>query len=40
VSIIKKQAEAVNRHSGGMPGAKKLRVKLIFEKGSAVGEGT
>lgn len=35
-SIVTGEAEAVNRHPGGMPGADKLRVKLIFERGSGV----
>jgi NADH oxidase (H2O2-forming) len=34
--IIVGSAEAVNRHPGCMPGAEKMRVKLIFEAGSRV----
>jgi len=30
------QAEAPNRHPGGMPGMKKMRVKLVFEKRTGV----
>ncbi|HOZ49787.1 MAG TPA: FAD-dependent oxidoreductase [Candidatus Hydrogenedentes bacterium] len=29
-------AEAVNRHPGGMPGARKMKVKLVFEKRTGV----
>lgn len=35
-TVIVGEAEAVNRHPGCMPGAEKLRVKLIFEAGSRV----
>ncbi len=33
--IIIGEAAAVDKHPGGMPGAKELRIKLIFEKESA-----
>jgi len=32
--IVVGEAEAVNRHPGGMPGAAMMKVKLIFEAGS------
>ena len=35
-TIIVGEAEAINRHPGGMSGAAKLKVKLIFEAGSRV----
>jgi len=35
-NIVIGQAEAINRHPGMMPGAKKLEVKLVFEKGTGV----
>ena len=35
-TIIVGEAEAINRHPGGMPGATPLKVKLIFEAGSRV----
>ncbi len=35
-NIIVGEAESVNRHPGTMPGAKKLSVRLIFEKGSKI----
>ena len=34
--IVVGEAEAVNRHPGCMPGAEKMKVKLIFEAGSRV----
>jgi len=34
--IVVGEAEAVNRHPGGMPGAESMKVKLIFEAGSRV----
>jgi NADPH-dependent 2,4-dienoyl-CoA reductase/sulfur reductase-like enzyme len=34
--IIVGEAEAINRHPGCMPGAEKMKVKLIFEAGSRV----
>ncbi|NPV81797.1 MAG: hypothetical protein HPY52_16320 [Firmicutes bacterium] len=30
------EAESINRHPGGMPGAENLRVKLVFERGTGV----
>jgi len=35
-NIVIGQAEAINRHPGMMPGARKLEVKLVFEKGTGV----
>jgi pyruvate/2-oxoglutarate dehydrogenase complex dihydrolipoamide dehydrogenase (E3) component len=35
-TVIVGEAEAVNRHPGCMPGAEKMKVKLIFEAGSRV----
>ena len=35
-SIVVGESEAVNRHPSGMPGADRLKVTLIFEKGSRV----
>jgi len=32
--IVVGEAEAINRHPGSMPGAEKMKVKLIFEAGS------
>jgi NADPH-dependent 2,4-dienoyl-CoA reductase/sulfur reductase-like enzyme len=34
--LVVGEAEAVNRHPGCMPGAEKMKVKLIFEAGSRV----
>ena len=34
--IVVGEAEAINRHPGCMPGAEKMKVKLIFEAGSRV----
>lgn len=36
LSVVTGQAEAVNRHPGGMPGAANLKVKLVFEKPGGV----
>ena len=35
-SIVVGESEALNRHPSGMPGADRLKVTLIFEKGSRV----
>jgi NADH oxidase (H2O2-forming) len=35
-SILVGEAEAVNRHPGCMPGAEKMKVKLIFEAGTRI----
>jgi NADPH-dependent 2,4-dienoyl-CoA reductase/sulfur reductase-like enzyme len=35
-NIVAGEAEALNRHPGGMPEAEKMKVKLIFEKGSGI----
>jgi len=34
--IVMGEAEAINRHPGGMPGAEGLKVRLIFEAGSKI----
>jgi len=34
--VVVGEAEAINRHPGCMPGAEKMKVKLIFEAGSRV----
>jgi len=34
--IVSSDAESINRHPGGMPGAEALKVRLIFEQGSKV----
>jgi len=34
--IVIGDAESINRHPGGMPGAETLKVRLIFEAGSKV----
>ncbi|MGM0597073.1 MAG: FAD-dependent oxidoreductase [Myxococcota bacterium] len=34
--IITGESEAINRHPGSMPGAQKMKVKLIFDAGSQV----
>jgi NADH oxidase (H2O2-forming) len=36
IDYVVGQAEAVDKHPGGMPGAQTLRVKLIFRKYSGV----
>ncbi len=35
-NVVIGEAETVNRHPGSMPGAEKLSVRLIFEKGSKI----
>ncbi len=35
-NVVIGEAESVNRHPGSMPGAEKLSVRLIFEKGSKI----
>ncbi|NPV52391.1 MAG: FAD-dependent oxidoreductase [Firmicutes bacterium] len=35
-NVVVGEAESVNRHPGGMPGAENLKVKLVFERGTGV----
>ncbi len=35
-NIVIGEAEAINRHPGGMPEAEKMKVKLVFEKGTGI----
>lgn len=35
-NVVVGEAEAINRHPGGMPGAANLKVKLVFERGTGV----
>lgn len=35
-NVITGEAESINRHPGAMPGAEKVSVRLIFEKGSKI----
>ena len=35
-NVVVGEAESINRHPGGMPGAANLKVKLVFERGTGV----